>query len=250
MPPRGRGLAHPAPTRTFCGPAQLSSSNNKMLLCQASELRQLPARSKSQPELGTVSTAAPVRQPRGAGAGPVPCVPRGGTTSGRRVKPSREIPCAGKWGPRAQGKGRVELSCWRLEEQVGRCSRAPTHPCTGVIRAAPVPGAVYKEAERAGDGPEAAELGSRGEGRHRAALGQVKQRLEGHRDLPKSHVPSSKQGPRSKAHRQRVPADSSLLWRPVCWWDELFSPRGKEQLANGTNERGARPYRSVQGANG
>lgn len=51
-----------------------SSSNNKMLFCQAHELRQqLPARSmKSQPELSTGSAAAPFLQRGAAGAAPVP----------------------------------------------------------------------------------------------------------------------------------------------------------------------------------
>jgi len=127
MPPRGRGLAHPAPTRTFCGPAQLSSSNNKMLLCQASELCQLPARSKSQPELGTVSTAAPVRQPRGAGAGPVPCVPRARNHVRAQGETQQRDPMCWEMGTKSarEGQSGAEL----LEAGgTGRTLQPGTHP--------------------------------------------------------------------------------------------------------------------------
>lgn len=95
------------------------------------------------------------------------------------------------------------------------------------IIAAPIHEAVFKQADRDGDGSEAAEPhGALLCGKEGTTLpqGRLKQHLEGHqvRDLPKSNVPSSEQRPCSnkarflsacRQHRERIQADHSLLWR-------------------------------------
>ena len=123
----------------------------------------------------------------------------------------------------------MEVSSLWLEEQVGCCSRA-AHPPMQNIRAAAIHGAVFKQADRAGDNQKLQrprdDKGLCCVGREGRALsqGRVKQHLEGHQvcDLPKSNVPSSKQKPCSNKahflsahhqHGEHVQAGNSLLWR-------------------------------------